>query len=56
MIETIIVGVIVLSAAAYLGRSLIRALSGKTDGCHCGGACKSCGSACASLVRKHHAR
>jgi len=39
--QAILVAIVILAAAAYLGRVLYRTWSGKSAGCHCGN--ESCG-------------
>jgi len=42
MLDTIIVVIIVSIVAFIAGRSFYRTMTGKNDGCGCGGNCHSC--------------
>jgi len=42
MLETVIIFGIVVIVAVLAGRSFYRTMTGKNDGCRCGGNCHSC--------------
>jgi len=51
MVETIIVSVLVGGALVLAARSLYRTLSGKSDGCACGGASCPFADVCGDVER-----